>query len=285
MQNVMQIGSPPWTRDEIMASIDEFSEIYANRPIKDNRGGMKAPHMFGAWFMAKKLSPDLIVESGIWKGQGTWLLEKACPTAKLVSIDLNLDLREYVSDKAVYLDKDFSEHVWLEVTDNSLAFFDDHQNAYKRLKQCQWAGFKHMIFEDNYPIKQGDCYSLKKAFANAGFEPEPPRQQTTDNSVASKVRGRLVKLLRGNTESLVPQNDAMKIEPNDFDSRMLKKNLGVYYEFPPVFKTRNTRWGDEWDETFYPTSKPLLEKSTKKSHELFVKEALDYTWICYAKLK
>ena len=66
---------------------------------------------------------------------------------------------------------------------------------------------------------------------------------------------------------------------------MLKKNLGVYYEFPPVFKTRNTRWGDEWDEAFYPTSKPLLEKSTKKSHELFVEEALDYTWICYAKLK
>jgi len=32
-----------------------------------------------------------------------------------------------------------------------------------------------MIFEDNYPEKVGDCYSLKKAFAGVGFSPEPPK--------------------------------------------------------------------------------------------------------------
>ena len=93
---------------------------------------MKAPHMFALWFMARKLSPDLIVESGVWKGQSTWLLETACPQAKLFSIDLDLRNREYVSQKAVYDNRDFSEQDWSMITDRSVVFFDDHQNAYRR---------------------------------------------------------------------------------------------------------------------------------------------------------
>ena len=46
MQKVTSIGTAPWTRSEILDCIDEFERIYADRPIKDNLGGMKAPHMF-----------------------------------------------------------------------------------------------------------------------------------------------------------------------------------------------------------------------------------------------
>lgn len=281
----MSIGKPPWTRSEIVDSLDEFESIYADRPIKDNFGGMKAPHMFAVWFMVKHLSPDLIVESGIWKGQSTWLLEKACPKAKLVSIDLNLGSREYISDRAVYSDKDFIEQDWTEVTDRSLVFFDDHQNAYKRLQQCDWFGFKHIIFEDNYPITQGDCYSLKKAFANAGFEPAHSQLKTASINISSNIMRMFAKLIALNPPTLKSLYDAMKICPNNIDSRMLQKHLEIYYEFPPVFKTSKTRWGDEWDEVLYPTPKPLLEKPTKSTHNVFIDEAVFYTWICYAKLK
>lgn len=285
MAKIMSIGIPPWTRTEIMDSIDEFASLYADRPIKDNRGGMKAPHMFATWFMAKQLSPDLIVESGIWKGQSTWLLEKACPQAKLVSIDLNLGYRQYISDRAIYSDKDFSEQDWSEVTDRSLVFFDDHQNAYKRVQQCSWFGFKHMIFEDNYPINQGDCYSLKKVFANSGFEPLSSTQKLTSNSFFAKILRRFARLVGLNPINLTLQYDAEEVQPNDIDSKMLQKHLEIYYEFPPVFKTKRTRWGDNWDEILYPTPKPLLEQPTKPSHEVFYEEATFYTWICYAKLK
>ena len=74
----MEIGAPPWSRSEILDHIDEFAALYADRPVKENRGGMKAPHLFALWFIARKLAPDLIVESGVWKGQSTWLLENAC---------------------------------------------------------------------------------------------------------------------------------------------------------------------------------------------------------------
>ncbi len=285
MANIVSIGAPPWTRSEIVDHIDEFESLYAGRPIEDNVGGMKAPHMFAVWFMAKKLSPDLVVESGIWKGQSTWLLEKACPEAKLVSIDLDLGNRQYISDRAIYSARDFSEQDWSEVTERSLVFFDDHQNAYKRLQQCKWFGFKHILFEDNYPAIQGDCYSLKKAFARAGFEPAQSQQKAATSNILSKILRKSAGLLGISPIALTPQYDAVKIHPNDIDARMLQKHLDVYYEFPPVFKISKTRWGDEWDEVSYPTPEALLERPTKPAHNLFIDEAASYTWICYAKLK
>jgi hypothetical protein len=284
-KGVMNIDEPPWTRNDILEKLDEFDLIYNSRPIKDNQGGMMAPHMFAVWFMAKHLSPDLIVESGVWKGQSTWLLEKACPGAKLVSLDLNLRNRQYMAEQAIYSDKDFAEQNWLDVSDRSLVFFDDHQNAYRRLQQCKWFGFKHIIFEDNYPVSQGDCYSLKKAFANAGFEPAHFQQEHVANNVLSKIRKRCARLFGVTPISLTPQYDAVKIRPNDIDSKMLQKHIEVYYEFPPVFKAGKTRWGDDWDDVIYPTPEPLLDQPTKSTHEIFVEDAMHYTWICYVKLK
>lgn len=278
----MSIGTPPWTRSEIIDYLDEFEAIYADRPIKDNKGGMKAPHMFALWFMAKKINPDLIVESGIYKGQSTWLLEKACPEAKLVSIDLNLRYREYISEHVTYSDKDFVEQGWSEISDRSLVFFDDHQNAYKRLQQCKWFGFKHIIFEDNYPILQGDCYSLKKAFSNVGFEPASSSFKMSGNNLFSKMFRRSARLVGLNS---ISQYETEKVCPNNIDSRMLQKNLDIYYEFPPVVKSTKTRWGDEWEDLSYPTPDPLLVQSDKSTRNLFVAEAVFYTWICYAKLK
>ena len=250
MGGVMEIGNPPWNRSEITASLDEFARIYAQRPIRDNQGGMRAPHMFATWFMARRLSPDLIVENGVWKGQGTWLLEMACPGARLVSIDPNLGSRTYISKKAVYSDRDFSEHDWSGATERSLAFFDDHQNAYMRLQQCRWFGFRHVIFEDNYPPQHGDCYSLKKAFANAGFDPLRP------NGVASRAHGaraasrRFAEIARLASRFLAPRQ---RVRPNEVDARILQRNVEIYSEFPPLFKVPSTRWGDEWNDASYPT--------------------------------
>lgn len=285
MQNTMSIGNPPWNRSEIIGYLDEFEAVYADRPIKDNQGGMKAPHMFAVWFMVRKLDPDLIVESGVWKGQSTWLLEKACPGAELISIDINLKNREYISERAVYSDRDFVEHDWGQISDRTLVFFDDHQNAYKRLQQCKWFGFKHIIFDDNYPISQGDCYSLKKAFANAGFEPTNSSSVPLSNKIFSRILRRSARLVGINPITLTPQYEVVNIRPNNNDSRMLQKNLNVYYEFPPVIKSSKTRWGDEWEDVSYPTPEPLLKQSDESTRKLFVDEAMYYTWICYAKLK
>ena len=73
---------------------------------------------------------------------------------------------------------------------------------------------------------------------------------------------------------------------NMVDSLYLEKNLDIYYEFPPVFKNKETRWGDEWSEAKYPTPLPLLEIPEKDFHIQYHDEAAaGYTWIYYTRLK
>lgn len=285
MNEVVSIGTPPWTRAQMLEHLEEFAALYAERPIRDNQGGMKSPHMFAVWFMAKMLSPDLIVESGIFKGQSTWLLEKACPEARLISIDPCLEYREYISNRATYTNKDFSEQDWKGISDRSLVFFDDHQNAYKRLQQCDWFGFKHIIFEDNYPASQGDCYSLKKAFSHAGFAPENSKLSHSSKSVRAKVGKKLAKICGIKPLELTPQYDSVKVAPNDCDAAMLRRHLDVYEEFPPIIQREKTRWGDDWAAPHYPTPEPLLTDPAHPLYATFAEEAAIYTWICYARLK
>ncbi len=286
MNNVTAIGKPPWSRDNIVAAIPRFENLYNARPIEDNKGGLKAPHMFATWFIARQVSPEIIIESGIWKGQSTWLLEQACPEARLISIDLDLSSREYVSKDVTYFDRDFSELDWSDIpTASTLVFFDDHQNAYSRLQQCKWFGFRDIIFEDNYPSSQGDCYSLKKAFEGVGFEPvnSPSRQKRPSNS--ARIRRQLGRLLGISPLTLTPQYSRQRIRPNTYDAVAIRANLEVYYEFPPVYKRDTTRWGDKWDEENYATPDPLFGQDRRDRHPVLWDEAIYYTWICYVRLK
>lgn len=166
---MVRIGEEKFSRDDMKNKLEEFSELYKNRPVKNNTYGMKSPHLFLSWFVMQTLKPEYIIESGVYKGQGTWVFEKACPLAKIHSIDIALWKRQYISNRAVYHNKDFANIDWSDVQkDKTICFFDDHQNAVERVRFLESSGFKKVIFEDNFPSGQGDCYSLKQAFDRGG---------------------------------------------------------------------------------------------------------------------
>lgn len=270
------IGQVPWSREELIGKLEEFSSLYADRPIKDNTGGMLSPHMFSVWFALRALQPKVIVESGVWLGQGTWFFERACPDAQLYCIEPHLERIQYRSNRAKYFEQDFTTLDWDTLPkDETLVFFDDHQNAYERVKTVKWFGFKHIMFEDNYPVRQGDCYSLKKVFMHAGFKFTP----SDPPSLKAKLR-RKTRALLGITVS-----EPVEIRPNGVDAKYLWQNLEVYYEFPPIFKAEYTRWGDRWEDENYPTPAALLSSVEHAYQQTYKDEAVDYTWICYAKLK
>lgn len=270
MKQTLQIGHIRWSPDDIRAAIPEFLRLYNARPIRNNFGGMRSPHMLATWFMLKQLNPAHVIESGVWKGQGTWLLENTLPRAGIYSIDPNLKLREYRSGRAAYFDKDFTQIDWSLIPDkeNTVLFFDDHQNAFERLKQGMEWGFKKFIFEDNYPKDRGDCYSLKKAFQHAGH-------------IFPEKEGRLVALFN----RFINRRRPPAIAPNGRDAGFLKDALAVYYEFPPVFKPEKTRWGDSWADPNYPTAEPLYRVKECDTLDILEEEARDYTWICLAIVK
>ena len=276
MSGLVQIGEPSWSREAMIAGLEEFAELYARRPLSDNTGGMKAPHMFMAWFALRQLRPEVVVESGVYRGQGTWLIDQACPNADLYCIDVDLDRIEVRPERATYFSQDFSSLDWSHLpAQGTVLFFDDHQNAYERVKTVRWFGFQHMIFEDNYPSDVGDCYSLKKAFTGVGFDPGPARPR----SLAGKVAQGLASV------SGAAGPSAGSVGPNTAHGAYLHQNLSVYCELPPVFKSERTRWGASWTQEAYPTPPPLLTGVEAPHQQVYLDEAMDYTWICYARLR
>jgi len=273
MSVLESIGEFPWSRGSMIDDLEMFAELYAQRPLADNTGGMKAPHMFMAWFALRQLQPEVVVESGVYRGQGTWLIRQACPDAELYCIDLDLNQVEVRPDGATYFSDDFASLDWSHLPpEKTLLFFDDHQNAYERVKTARWFGFEHMIFEDNYPANVGDCYSLKKAFAGVGYEPEPPR------SLAGKMAQGLANVSGGSPAT-------GRVAANAADGAYLRRNLSLYCELPPVFKPERTRWGTTWADDAYPTPEPLLTEVNAPHQQVYLDEATDYTWICYARLQ
>ena len=240
-----------YTNNEILKFIDEFNVIYQNRPIKDNSGGMKSAHLLALFFYLKKMQPKLIIESGIYKGQGTWLMRECCPNSRIISIDIDLNQIVFKDDKTEYYDKDIMT-IGLDRlienfnSDDILIFFDDHQNFNERFNFLVKHKIKHVIYEDNYPYNQGDCISPKKIIENEIFT----------------VNNKQVFL------------DNKEIE-------FIIKNINHYEEFPPIFKDNKTRWGNEW---VYNTRPSLLNEESIQKYQNFYDERFDYTWICYMEL-
>jgi len=245
-----------WSNEEFLSLLEEFKYLYNERIIRDNTGGMKSHHMFPAWFVVKKLKPKVLIESGVWKGLGTWFFEKASPETRIISIDPEPKFRVYKSEKVHYQTEDFLETDWGFLNPKeTLVFFDDHQNCIPRIKRCRELGFKKVIIEDNYPPQQGDCYSPKKILSNENFVIDVNGYKTW-------------------------------YQKSDIDYEFLKDNIDIYQEMPPIFKSDVTRWGDPWDDK-YPTPDPLLEMTPEnmEKYKEFFDERFDYTWICYMELK
>ncbi|KAK1576153.1 hypothetical protein Q3G72_011337 [Acer saccharum] len=75
-----------WTSKDLLKALEEFVPIYETRPIKNNMYGMGFDHSFGLWFITRWLKPDLVIESGAFKGHSTWVLRQAMPDKRIISL-------------------------------------------------------------------------------------------------------------------------------------------------------------------------------------------------------
>ena len=44
-------------------------------------------HQFGLWCIMRFLKPKHIIESGVFRGLGTWIMRQAAPSAQIIVID------------------------------------------------------------------------------------------------------------------------------------------------------------------------------------------------------
>jgi hypothetical protein len=243
----------------ILPFVREFLALYQTRPIVDNSGGMKAPQCFWTWYFLKKVDPLVVIESGVWYGLSTWLIEKACPTARIVSIDPNLHYRKYRSDRAEYTTLDFNCHDWTlelggrDVCRATLAFIDDHQDNFERLKHAHAHSIGHMLLEDNYPTSHGDVLSLKKILSDTYHIVEANRTRVR-REIPPHYRASVMEMCR-------------------------------YFECPiPYLDTPVTRWGDTFQEH---SAKPPIFRTLRDDIDLsqLKEDQLNYTFIAYVQVR
>jgi len=278
-------NEPNWTSAAYLKELRLFEEIYKTRPVNENTHGMLFPHMFALYFILKKIKPKLIIESGVYRGQSTWLIEKTCPKSEIISIDVDLSKRKYFSKKAKYSDIDFKFHDFKNIPKDTLVFFDDHQNHYERLKQCKWFGIKNIVFEDNYPAFRGDFYTLRHSIDAVGFN-----HRLTIKSMIKTMYLFFKILLKKkiNSKYYINLSNIISrlrdVAPNNVDFKVLQNNIDTYFEFPPLINITKNKWGDLTNQKFYQYKKPILNKSNIKKFNLPQNELRSYNSITYIKL-
>lgn len=264
-KSVLEINQPPWNEIDIISELENFKSIYNERPIKDNKGGMLFTHMFYFYFVLKKLNPELVIESGVFKGQSTWLIEKTLPKSKIISIDVDLNKREYISKKAIYSNKDFKFHNFSNIPKNSLVFFDDHVNHLDRIVYTKFYNIKHIILEDNYPVNSGDFQTIKQFYNKNKFNHKPGSMSLikTLYKFSAIVLKKILNINLDYKEELNLINNRMRDGHAEYDwVENIINNINCYYEFPPLFNTSNNIDSDK-------VKKPLLNKSNKEFKDSF----------------
>jgi hypothetical protein len=162
--------------DEIARQVGQFREVYLQSPITRNSGGANFPSGVNLYLMAHCLAPELIVESGVWRGQSSLFLAAACPQAQIHAFDPSLREVLHRSPSVTY-----HEHDWmgLEIIckpgSRGLCFFDDHQNQAVRILQAQARGFKYVVVDDSWPIE---------AITGCGWPPMPTVDMIMADSLA-----------------------------------------------------------------------------------------------------
>jgi hypothetical protein len=276
---------PTWSDEDMLDELNNFIPLYKNRPIKNNSHGMKFPHMFAVFFILKKLKPNFIIESGVYRGQSTWLIEKTLPDAQILSIDIDLSKREYISDKVEYSNLDFKYHDFSIVPSNTLVFFDDHQPHMDRIKQSKFFGIKNIIFEDNYPPGFGDFPTLRYVYSNKDFN----HTLTFLNIIKTTylLLTQFFKKITNNNYliSLDQINSRLRDRRSNInDFKNLDKNIETYYEFPPIYEFEKTFLGIDTKKKEFKTEKPFLKILNSDILE-FKNELNFYNYITYIKLK
>ena len=141
---------PDLDRAAVADAVAAFFALYPERPIADNSGGSGFNDSLWLFTTARLLAPALIVESGVYKGQSSWLLRRATPDAALQCIDIDLGQRGWSDEAIVYHEGDWSElDLRAPAGGSALCFFDDHVSQAQRIREAHAQGFRTLLFGDD----------------------------------------------------------------------------------------------------------------------------------------
>ena len=289
-----------FNKSYLKKNLSNFLKIYKKRPIKNNQSGMKIDHCYALYCLLKKVKPKYVIESGVWKGQTTWLIKKILKNSEVFSIDIDLSNREVIYDDVKYLNKDITQYNWNKLDKNkTLIIFDDHVCFSKRLNFLKKNKFKHIIFDDNLPNHHIAYYTPKMIYEKQYLI----KKEFIKYSNIYRIIKFIIRYFKKEFKSNIKLNynfNYIKITyPKKINKNLkkkfssLRKKIKIYYEFPPIIKfdyeKRFKKILNNFDEGMsktYKVKKSIFNKSEINfSNELKKELNVQYSNICYINLK
>ncbi len=288
-----------FSRSHLKNNFPKFLAFYKTRPIKNNKSGMKIDHCYALFCLLKKIKPKYVIESGVWKGQTTWLIKNVLKNSKIYSIDIDLSQRDLIYNDVKYLEKDITKYNWSKLDKNkTLIIFDDHVCFSKRLNFIKKNNFKHIIFDDNLPNHHISYYTPKMITENQYLiKKEFIKYSNLFRLIKFIIRffkkefkkNTKIKFFDNYIKITYPTKKNQKIKKN-FD--IFRKNIKIYYEFPPIikfnYKKRFKKMLDNFKDIAskkYNVKFPIfINSKINLSKELKNELNVQYSNICYIKL-
>jgi len=127
--------------------------FYKKNPIYYNDGGNGYNNsLFFYIFLKTNKKCQLVIESGVWKGYMSYLIDQASKDATKLKFDISFDKLIYKSVKSTYVEHDintFNFEKFKYILPNTLAFFDDHFSQLDRFLKCHNLNIPYMVFDDD----------------------------------------------------------------------------------------------------------------------------------------
>ena len=147
-----QAIAPQYQAFDIEREMREFFDDYLASPFREPHGGSRIGNLLWLDLLAKAFAPDVIVDSGTFKGASAWALARGNPNARIVSFDIDLSQLLLRVPGVNYIESDWAGH---DITgQNMLCYFDDHVDQCRRVREAFAHGASVAVFDDDYDVTQ-----------------------------------------------------------------------------------------------------------------------------------
>ena len=128
-------------------ALRQFYEQFLDSPFRGIGGGSRFNNLAWLYLIAKAMQPDLVIDSGTFRGASAWAF--AAAGAKVQSFDIDLSRLARRENGVVYSECDWTQFEWKDVDfSRSLIYFDDHLDQVRRLIEAARLGIPLAIFAD-----------------------------------------------------------------------------------------------------------------------------------------
>ena len=286
----------------LLKQLPEFLEIYKKKPILDNYSGMRVEHCFALYCLLRQLKPKHVIESGIWRGQTTWLIKQTIKDVDLYSIDIDLSQKTINFDDVNYLNNDISTYDWNKLDKSkTLIIFDDHVCFSKRIDFILKNNFKHIIFDDNLPNNFISYYTPKIIYEKDILIKKKYIKYSNLKRFLFFLIDRYISKKFNNHFKITYNKKFVKIIYPPLNNQetlnlieLFRNNINIYYEFPPIIKFNIKKRFNKVVEKFsvdvdkfdYKVKDPITSESEFDfSKKILDEMSIQYGNICYLNLK